>query len=81
MDMTFSRYSVEDGGVRLYFVAGPRSGGEPSDYCILLTDAQLAAAGTAVDFLALVMTSLSRKVKASGIAARLDPLIGRKVTI
>ena len=81
MDMTFTGYCVEDAGVRLNFVAGTRSGGEPSDYSIFATDAELASLTSAADFLTFVTARLNRKVKAVGIAARLDGLIGRKVVI
>ena len=81
MDMTFSGYCVEDSGVRLNFTAGPRQGGEKSDYSIFASDAELAALSSAADFLTFVTARLNRKVKAAGIASRLDGLIGRKVVI
>lgn len=79
--LTFTAYAVEDGGITLRFLCADPGGGEPSDYGIVLTDADLATVSTALQFRTLVQNRLQRKFRAAGIASRLDPLIGQSVTI
>ncbi len=79
--MTFVGYAVEDGGVRMRFVCSNPGGGEPSDYDILLTDAEIAGVSTTAQLRTLVTSKLGRKLRATGFTSKLDPFIGQTVTI
>lgn len=79
--LTFTGYTVEDGGITLRFLCGDPGGGEPSDYTVLLTDAEIATVANAAQFRSLVLGKLQRKLRASGIATRLDLYIGQSVTL
>lgn len=79
--MTFSAYDVEDGGIRLRFVCSNPGGGEPSDYDVFVTDAELAGTANLAQLKTLVTTKLNRRYRAVGLATKLDPLIGQTITI
>lgn len=79
--MTFTSYQVQDGGIVMGFVCSNPGGGEDSDYTIFFTDAEIAAIGNLAQFNAAVLTKLKRKFRAENIASRLDPMIGRSVTL
>lgn len=80
-NMTFNRYVVEDDGIRLWFVCSNPGGGEPSDYTIFFTDAELSAITTQVQLRSAVITKLQRAYRATNIATKLDQFIGQSVTI
>lgn len=78
----FTGYTVQDdGGVLLRFVATDPGAGEPSDYSIVFTAAEIATISTLQQFNTAVTAKLQVKYRAQGISSRLDPLIGRTVTI
>ncbi len=79
--MVFNSYEVIDNGINLHFVCSNPGGGEPSDYYVLATDAELATITTQVQLKTLVTTKLQRKLRAQGIATKLDALIGQSITI
>lgn len=79
--MTFASYEVEDTGTRLRFVCANPGGGEPSDYSVFLTDADLAGISSTSALKALVTSKLNRQYRSAGIATKLDALIGQSITI
>jgi hypothetical protein len=79
--MTFTRYEVTDTGVDLIFVCPNPGGGEPSEYKVNLTDAEIASVSTTPQLKTLVTTKLSRRYRATGLSTKLDALIGQSVVI
>lgn len=80
-DLTFLRYEVQDDGVVLEFVNFSPGPGKPTNYTIKLTDAELSGVTTLPQLRTLVTAKLQRKIQASGVATKLDGLIGATVTI
>lgn len=80
-DLTFLRYKVSDAGVEMEFVNPFPGAGLPTNYTILLTDAELSSVTNLAQLRTLVVAKLQRKIQAAGIASKLDPLIGQSVTI
>ena len=74
---TFTAYEVGDGGIWLFFVCTNPGPGLANDYNIFLTDAELAAVTTQPQLATLIRTELERKIRATGIASKLDPFIGQ----
>lgn len=81
MILRFEGYEVTDGGITLHFVAPIPPLRGASDYFILLTDAELAGVSTQAQLRTLVMNKLNRKIRATGIATKLDPFIGQTLTV
>lgn len=81
MTLTFIRYTVADTGIQLAFNADYPGPGRENEIVITLTDAELAGISTQVQLRALVTNKLNRKIRASGIATKLDPFIGQSLTI
>lgn len=79
--MTFIGYTIEDTGVRMRFVCSNPGGGEPSDYECLLTDAEVSGSANTAALRTLVTNKLNRRYRATGLSAKLDPLIGQTMTI
>lgn len=79
--LQFTRYLIEDGGVRFFFVCANPGPGEASDYDVLATDAELAGVSTTPQLVTLVTGKLQRRWRANGIASKLDPLIGQSISI
>ena len=79
--MAFVGYEVVDDGIAFRFVCGDPGGGEPSDYYVFMTDAELAAVTTAAQLRTALTTKLGRKLRATGIASKLDSFIGSTITI
>lgn len=79
--LTFQGYQVTDPGTRLDFLAADPGPGQSAEVSILLTDADLATVTTQVQLRNLVTSRLQRKVRAAGIAAKLDQFIGQSVTV
>ena len=73
---TFIFYRVTDDGIKLAFkdVYG-------NTHYIYLSDTELAAITTQAQLRAAVITKLRRKIQATNIASKLDPLIGQTITI
>ena len=78
---TFTSYEVTDGGIRMFFVCTDPGPGQPNDYDIFLTDAELAPITTAPQLNTLVTNKLNRKIRAVNIAPKLDPFIGQTLVI
>lgn len=76
MTLTFRSYAVTDDGIALTF-----EGSGDGAYTIFLTDAELSAIATQAQLRAAVTAKLQRKVNATGIASKLEPLIGQSVSI
>lgn len=79
--LTFKSYEVEDTVVEMTFVNFTPGAGLPTDYTIVVTDSELSGVTTLAELRTLVKTKLQRKIQATGIASKLDPLIGQQVTI
>jgi hypothetical protein len=79
--LTFSDYAVTDEGIGFHFVCTAPGPGEPSDYYVAMTDAELAATANAAALRTALTAKLGRKLRASGIASRLDGLIGQNLTV
>lgn len=78
---TFLGYDVQDTGIELEFANFTPGPGLPTNYTILITDAEIAGVSTLSQLRTLVIGKLRRKLQAEGIATKLDPLIGLSVTI
>ena len=78
--MTFNSYKVEEGGIRLVFLCPDPGAGEESYWNVLITDAELGTITTAQQFKDMVKTKLQRLFRATGIATKLDALIGQSIT-
>ena len=82
MTLNFTSYAVQDDGIQLHFVSPDPGAGMPSDWYVLVTDAEVTAATTQAQLRQLVLGKLNRKFRAAGgIATRLDPFIGQSVVI
>lgn len=77
----FTGYDVEDLGVRLTFVAQDPGPGLDTDYSIVVTPAELAAAGNMQAVLSLVTSKLQQRIRANGVASKLDQFIGQSIVI
>jgi len=79
--MIFISYEIQDGGIQLHFVCPNPGAGEPNDYYILLTDDELTTVGTVQQLKTLVEGKLQRKLRAVGIATKLDTFIGQSLVV
>lgn len=79
--MTFTSYEVRDGDVLFHFVCADPGPGMESDYYIPVTDAELSATANAAQLRTALTTKLTRKLRANGIASRLDSFIGQSITV
>ncbi len=80
--MTLVEYAVIDDGIVFRFLCVNPGAGMPSYYDVLMTDAELTATTTQPQLRNALTTKLQRKFQAaSGIATRIDPLIGQTLTI
>jgi hypothetical protein len=85
--MVFTRYEIERDGVTLWFVCPDPGAGEPSDYEIFFPDAELGIATTPIvvtniqTFGDACIQKLKRHYRAEQIAAKLNPLLGRTLTL
>lgn len=76
MELTFLGYHVLDDGILLTFESASASGIQ-----VMLTDAELAGVSTQPQLRTLVTTKLQRKLRAAGIASKLDQFRGQTITI
>lgn len=76
--MKFDSYRAVDSGIVLTFLCAAPGAGENSYYEVLITDVELTAIATAVDFRNLVLSKLLRKFR---VLSKLDALVGQSVTI
>ena len=82
MTFTFTSYEVLDTGVQLHFISPDPGAGQPTDWYVVVTDAELVGATTTILLRQLVLDKLNRKFRAAnGIATRLDPFIGQSLII
>lgn len=81
MTLTFTDYTVLDDGIQFHFASPDPGAGQPSDYYVQATDAELAAVTTQAQLRTLVTNKLQRKLRATGIATKLDPFIGQSLVI
>lgn len=79
--LTFVDYVIEDGGARCHFLCADPGPGQPSDYYVLFTDAEIAGITSLATASTLAQTKLSRYLRASGISTKLDQLVGRSLTV
>ncbi len=79
--LTFTGYRVTDFGIDLLFTCADPGAGEPTDYRVFVTDAELASVTSLATFRTLVDTKLSRGIRAASIASKLDSMIGQTRTI
>lgn len=79
--LQFTGYTMEEAGARLNFLALDPGAGEPNNYQILLTIAELATVTTQAALRTLVMDKLNTLLRALGVAAKLDPFIGQSLVI
>jgi len=80
--MTFVGYDIiETGGISMKFVCSNPGGGEPSDYTVFITDAELTGTANLAALKTLVTDKLKRRYRATGLSTKLDPLIGSTITI
>lgn len=80
---TFLRYEVQTDGmsVRLYFQADNPGPENPNEWMIAVTDTELSGVSNLGQMRTLVTTKLNRLIRSTGIAAKLDLLIGQSLTI
>jgi FPC/CPF motif-containing protein YcgG len=78
---TFMGYKVTDDGVIMTFTCLAPGAGNNTDDQILATFAELASVATAQDLRNLVTTKLQQKIRATGVASKLDSFIGQSLTI
>ena len=81
--MTFMDYQLLDNplGIEFHFVCSNPGPGQPSDYTVIVTDAEWAAATNNTQRRTLVTNKLQRKYRAAGLATALDGLIGSTFTV
>lgn len=79
--MIFTDYAVVDTGITFHFVCPDPGPGLNSDYFVFLTDAELAGVSSQPQLRTLVQTKLDRKLRALGIATKLDAFIGQSLTV
>jgi hypothetical protein len=77
----FTSYEVGIEGVRCLFVCHNPGPGQPTDYLIQCTDAEIAQVTTQAQLRDLMTTKLNRSIRRTGFAAKLDPFIGQSLTI
>lgn len=73
----FDHYQVEDSGISMAFIAANFS----DVITIFLSDAELASVSTQPQLATLVTNKLQRKVRATGVASKLDQFIGQSITV
>ena len=81
VSLMFVSYMVTVDGILLRFRSPDPGPGEASELEILLTDTELAGVTTQLQLRNLVQTKLERQIRATGIASKLDPLIGQTLTV
>lgn len=79
--MTFTSYAVQDTGIMFHFVSPNPGPGNESDWYVFASDADLAAVASAADLRTLLQTKLNRKLRAAGIASKLDPFLGQSLIV
>lgn len=84
MTLTFTSYVVLDDpalAIRFHFVSPDPGPGQPNDYFVTLTQTELDGIATQLQLRNALQGKLERKLRANGIASKLDPLIGQSLVI
>jgi hypothetical protein len=81
MRLTFADYQIRSNGIDLRFTVSAPQPGQPTEYTVRLTDAEITNATTNEALRIAVTTKLARQIYAASIAARLDPLLGVEITV
>ncbi|HLB46476.1 MAG TPA: hypothetical protein VJL59_05560 [Anaerolineales bacterium] len=68
-------------GVRLHFVCGDPGPEQPSDYYIILTAAEIAAASNQTQLRTLVQGKLNDQIRFAAYTAKLTPFIGQSLVV
>ena len=68
-------------GFELQFICANPGQGEPSDYTVVITDAEWAAATNANARRTVVQNKLNRKFRATGLAVTIDPIVNTTFTV
>lgn len=79
--LTFTDYTVNDDSIRFHFVCADPGPGQDSDYYVTMSDAEIAATANLAALRTAVTAKLTRKLRANGIASRLDAAIGSQITV
>ena len=79
--LTFVEYEVRDDGTVLTFLAADPGPEQESFIPCFLTNEELATVTTGLQLRNLLQTKLNRRIRASGIASKLDPFIGQSLTV
>jgi hypothetical protein len=79
--LVFTAYEVRYNGVLMHWVCYDPGPGEPSDYEVFVTDAEWVTITDLQSFNTLLSAKLKKLYRAEGISTRLDPLIGRTLTL
>ncbi len=77
---TLDRYAIEDTGVRFYFIAFDPGPGLESEYNVFIIDGDINNTN-ANQMATLITTRLTRKIRATGLTTKIDPIIGQKWTV
>ena len=79
--MRFERYSILDDQVDLYFLCRSPGPGEPNEYRVSITDAEMTAIGNLQEFRNLVDAKLKRQFRGQNVSYKLDQFIGEALRI
>jgi hypothetical protein len=79
--MVFTSYVVEDEGIRFHFVCANPGPGQPTDYYVHCTDAEIATVTTQSDLRILLTDKLNRSIRTAGLGPKLDSFIGQSITV
>jgi len=79
--MTFNSYEINDEGIKFNFVCLNPGAGQPTDYCIIISDSELSTISNTLQFKTLVQNKLQRKYRALNICTKLDQYIGQSLVI
>lgn len=80
-DFTFKSYTITDDGIDFNFDAFNPGPGQRTGYSVFCTDAELSGITQSSELRSLLQTKLNRKIRATGIASKLDPFIGSVITV
>ena len=81
MRLIFADYAVNEDDIALRFTVADPALGEPAEYTIRITEAEIASASTGPQLRALLTSKLTRQQQATVTTARLDALLGADLTI
>lgn len=79
--MVFAQYLVVHDGIEMEFRCPNPGPGQASEYVIKVTDTELAGVSTQAQLRTLLTTKLNRKIRATGIATKLDQFLNQSITV